>query len=98
MLKGKLMEGLRDSDVLITSGGVSMGEKDYIKPILEEMGACVHFGRVFMKPGLVSCNSLLEVCFMSCWYPVESRPLLPLWTTQMDGDRSYFLYQVLLCG
>ena len=99
VLKGKLMEGLQDSDVLITSGGVSMGEKDYIKPVLEEMGACVHFGRVFMKPGLVyTYNALLEACFMYCWYPVESQLLLPLWTTQMDEDRSYFLYQVLLCG
>jgi len=38
------------ADVLITSGGVSMGDKDFIKPILERKGT-VHFGKVKMKPG-----------------------------------------------
>eukprot|EP00884_Botryococcus_braunii_P007016 jgi/Botrbrau1/16315/Bobra.0066s0083.1 len=37
-------------DVLITSGGVSMGDKDVIKPLLERKGT-VHFGKVWMKPG-----------------------------------------------
>ncbi|CAL5220125.1 g2080 [Coccomyxa viridis] len=37
-------------DVLLTSGGVSMGNKDFIKGILERKGK-VHFGRVRMKPG-----------------------------------------------
>lgn len=38
------------ADVVITSGGVSMGDTDYVKPMLEKMGT-VHFGRVLMKPG-----------------------------------------------
>ena len=38
-------------DVLITSGGVSMGDRDLVKPLLEALGAKVHFGRVLMKPG-----------------------------------------------
>ena len=37
-------------DVLITSGGVSMGTRDLIKPLLEDLGT-VHFGRVNFKPG-----------------------------------------------
>ncbi|PNG99499.1 Molybdopterin biosynthesis protein CNX1, partial [Tetrabaena socialis] len=37
-------------DVLITSGGVSMGDRDLIKPLLERQGV-IHFGRVRMKPG-----------------------------------------------
>lgn len=43
-------ERLADGDVLITSGGVSMGETDYIKAILKDL-ATVHFRRVFLKPG-----------------------------------------------
>jgi len=46
----KIYEGLDKADVLITSGGVSMGELDLIKPLLERQG-CVHFGKVLMKPG-----------------------------------------------
>jgi molybdopterin molybdotransferase len=36
--------------VLLTSGGVSMGTRDLIKPILERLGT-IHFGRVSFKPG-----------------------------------------------
>jgi len=37
-------------DALVTSGGVSMGDRDLVKPLLEQAGE-VHFGRVLMKPG-----------------------------------------------
>ncbi|ODV96774.1 hypothetical protein PACTADRAFT_48588 [Pachysolen tannophilus NRRL Y-2460] len=39
-------------DYLITSGGVSMGELDLLKPIIERrLNGEIHFGRVKMKPG-----------------------------------------------
>lgn len=38
------------ADVLITSGGVSVGEADYVKTTLEDMGE-VGFWKVAMKPG-----------------------------------------------
>jgi len=46
----RIRSGLRDADVLLTSGGVSVGSRDLIKPILERLGE-VHFGRVAIKPG-----------------------------------------------
>ncbi|MHB0870174.1 MAG: molybdopterin molybdotransferase MoeA [Chloroflexota bacterium] len=46
----RIRQGLDEADVLITSGGVSMGVRDLVKGILEEMGT-IHFGRVSMKPG-----------------------------------------------
>ncbi len=49
-LRALLMERIAASDAVITSGGVSMGEKDYVKAILNEI-ATVHFQRLFMKPG-----------------------------------------------
>ena len=43
---------MKQADILVTSGGVSMGEKDLLKTVLiEDLSAHVHFGRVFMKPG-----------------------------------------------
>ncbi|CAI5512785.1 unnamed protein product [Closterium sp. Naga37s-1] len=33
------------ADVVVASGGVSMGDRDYVKPLLERLGT-VHFGRV----------------------------------------------------
>lgn len=51
-LESKLSLGLEKADVIVSSGGVSMGEKDFLKPVLEDLlGATIHFGRVFMKPG-----------------------------------------------
>jgi gephyrin len=38
------------ADVIVSSGGVSMGDRDLIKPLLERSGT-VHCGRVLMKPG-----------------------------------------------
>lgn len=39
-------------DLLITTGGVSMGERDLIKRVLtEDFSATIHFGRVNLKPG-----------------------------------------------
>jgi gephyrin len=39
-------------DVIMTTGGVSMGELDLLKPTIERsLGGTIHFGRVSMKPG-----------------------------------------------
>ena len=39
-----------ESDFAVTSGGVSVGDFDYVKPVLEELGSIV-FSRVDMRPG-----------------------------------------------
>jgi molybdenum cofactor synthesis domain-containing protein len=49
-LRQLLTDRIAASDVVITSGGVSMGELDLVKAILGDL-ADVHFRRVFMKPG-----------------------------------------------
>ncbi|MCC6315382.1 MAG: molybdopterin molybdotransferase MoeA, partial [Thermomicrobiales bacterium] len=49
-LRDLLIERIAASDLVVTSGGVSMGELDLVKPLLGEL-ATVHFRRVFMKPG-----------------------------------------------
>lgn len=59
-LKETILSALEKVDVLITSGGVSMGEHDLIKPLLEEMGT-VHFGRLLMKPGKPTTFATLEI-------------------------------------
>ncbi|HEX2465633.1 MAG TPA: gephyrin-like molybdotransferase Glp [Thermoanaerobaculia bacterium] len=50
VLREKLREGLRD-DVLIVSGGVSMGEFDLVEPVLAELGAEPLFDAVAIQPG-----------------------------------------------
>ncbi|TAK23231.1 MAG: molybdopterin molybdenumtransferase MoeA [Chloroflexota bacterium] len=48
--RAAIVQALGIADVLITSGGVSVGSRDLIKPILEELGQ-VHFGRIALRPG-----------------------------------------------
>jgi molybdopterin molybdotransferase len=47
----RVAEGLR-SDMLVTSGGVSVGKFDYVHRALEELHVGVRFWKVNMKPGM----------------------------------------------
>ncbi|XP_041430128.1 gephyrin S homeolog isoform X9 [Xenopus laevis] len=61
-LLNALNEGISRADVIITSGGVSMGEKDYLKQVLDiDLHAQIHFGRVFMKPGLPTTFATMDI-------------------------------------
>jgi molybdenum cofactor synthesis domain-containing protein len=51
LLKQKMGEAAERSDVLITSGGVSMGVYDFTKAALKELGAEIFFERVALRPG-----------------------------------------------
>lgn len=49
-LQKAFQQAAAQADVLVTSGGVSVGEADYVKEILEMVGT-VNFWKVAMKPG-----------------------------------------------
>uniref|UniRef100_UPI00358E4A1A gephyrin n=1 Tax=Myxine glutinosa TaxID=7769 RepID=UPI00358E4A1A len=79
-----LNEGIAHADVIVASGGVSLGDKgraeslstigdgsepgvdrddtgDYFKQVLDiDLNAQIHFGRVFMKPGLPTTFATLD--------------------------------------
>ncbi|MGH6786246.1 MAG: molybdopterin molybdotransferase MoeA [Novosphingobium sp.] len=44
-------ESAADADVIVTSGGASVGDHDLIRPALEAWGARLDFWRVAIKPG-----------------------------------------------
>jgi len=47
-----LSHGLSSADILLTTGGTSMGPSDLLKPAIERhLGGTIHFGRVAVKPG-----------------------------------------------
>ncbi len=50
-LSAALEEARRGADLLITTGGASVGERDLIKSALEEMGAEFEFRKVAIRPG-----------------------------------------------
>lgn len=49
-LRQALLEAATQSDVILSSGGVSVGEADYMKQLLNELGQVV-FWKIAMKPG-----------------------------------------------
>lgn len=89
--RAAILDGLAQADLLLTSGGVSMGTRDLIKPLLAELGT-VHFGRVFFKPGKPTTFATIgeKLAFGLPGYPVSSlvsfevfvRPTL----RRMQGD------------
>lgn len=44
-------EAARDADIVVTSGGASVGDHDLIRPALAHAGASIDFWRVAIKPG-----------------------------------------------
>jgi len=51
ILKSKVEEALEISDIVITSGGASVGDFDFVEQVLKELNADVKFESVAMKPG-----------------------------------------------
>jgi len=51
LLKEKIGEHLDSADILILSGGVSMGKADFIPQVLEELGVKMIFHKVSQRPG-----------------------------------------------
>jgi len=49
-LRALVVDALEGHDALVTSGGVSVGTHDLVKPLLESLGE-VHLGRVRLRPG-----------------------------------------------
>ena len=50
-MRQRLAERLADSDVLILSGGVSMGKADFVPGVLQELGVNVVFHGIAQRPG-----------------------------------------------
>ena len=50
-LRAALLEAATDSDLIVSSGGVSAGEADHLPALLQELGE-IHFHKVRIKPGL----------------------------------------------
>ena len=59
-LKSVMLSAAASCDVVVSSGGVSMGEADLVKPLLAELGT-IHFGRLNMKPGKPTTFASIDV-------------------------------------
>ena len=50
-LKQQIAGAAERSDIIVTSGGVSVGRYDFTKTVLQELGAEIFFERVALRPG-----------------------------------------------
>jgi molybdopterin molybdotransferase len=93
-LKEKIMHGL-NADILVLSGGVSMGDYDFTKAVFKDLGAEMHFWKLAIRPGqpLVFGKIQGKLAFGLPGNPVSSmvtfeqlvRPAM----LKMGGHRSY---------
>jgi len=49
-IREAFLRAAKESDFIVTSGGVSVGDFDYVRPVLEELGELT-FCKVMMRPG-----------------------------------------------
>lgn len=57
-------KALTESNIVITTGGVSVGDYDYLPAIYERIGAKVLFDKVMMRPGSVTTVAVLGEKFL----------------------------------
>ena len=95
VLAQRLREGIR-TDMLLTTGGISVGDYDIVVDTLQELGSEVRIRKVYMRPGKPFTFALLEqkpICALpgnpiSCMVTFELfvRPAL----RKMQGYRNLF--------
>lgn len=51
LLRGALAQAIAQADLVISSGGVSVGDYDYVEALLAELGAEIHIRKIAVKPG-----------------------------------------------
>ena len=73
---------LQDVDLIITTGGVSVGEEDHVKSVMTALGVETEFSGVAIKPGKpVSFGRLGDVL----WLGLPGNPLSAFVTWQVFG-------------
>lgn len=66
-LKDRLLTLAAQHDVLVSSGGVSVGDSDFTRQVLAELGS-VHFWKVAIKPGKPFAFGSIQHADKHCWF------------------------------
>lgn len=74
MIKEKISSAFINSDILVITGGVSMGDRDYVPEILKSMGFTIAFDKLAIQPGkpVVFAHNNDKFCFALSGNPVSS--------------------------
>ena len=63
-LRTAIEKATKNYQVLITTGGVSVGDYDFTKPVLRELGAEIFFEKISLKPGKPTVFAKLNNCLI----------------------------------
>lgn len=63
LLEVTLLKAAESSDMIITTGGASVGEADYVKEVLQGCGQ-VNFWKIAMKPGKPMAFGKIGACYL----------------------------------
>lgn len=102
-LEALIRKGLR-YDVLVISGGVSMGTTDYVRPVLRKLGAQMKFWKVAQRPGQPFAFGVLNGKPIFCLpgnpvsvmttFETYVRPALMKMTGRNDFDRPHVIAKI----
>ena len=69
-----------DCDLVVTSAGISVGEHDYVRQVLEELGGAIDFWRLRMRPGAPVGFGLLDA---TPWVGLPGNPVSAMVTFEL---------------
>ncbi|KAI0638478.1 MoaB/Mog domain-containing protein [Trametes polyzona] len=85
-----LRRGLEVADLVLTTGGTSMGVGDLLKPVIERhLGGTIHFGRVRVKPGK-------PTTFATVPTPGGRNPAVPLFALPGNPASALVMFHVFV--
>lgn len=101
----QVVEALEKVDILLTTGGVSVGDYDYIPAILEKLDADVLFNKIKMRPGSVTTVAVVNGKMLfglsgnpsSCYVGFElyARPII---RTLLHSEQPFLRSEVVQLG
>jgi len=74
------LAGARDADLLVTTAGVSVGEHDFVREVLTELGCDMKLWRIRMRPGAPLGFGLLE---RTPWIGLPGNPVSTMVTFEL---------------
>ncbi|KQI73299.1 molybdopterin-binding protein [Loktanella sp. 5RATIMAR09] len=81
-LRAQLSALAEQADIVVTTGGISVGEEDHVKPVLADLGATIDFSGVALKPGKPVSFGKYNGTY---WLGLPGNPLSAFVTWQVFG-------------
>jgi molybdopterin molybdotransferase len=78
-----LLEGARGCDALVTSAGVSVGEHDHVRAVMEELETRVEFWRVRIRPGSALAFGRAGALGGIPWFGLPGNPVSTMVTFEL---------------